>query len=222
MADIIFVVRTNPTDGRHQEMNHWYTNRHIVDVVGMDGFAAAQRFTITDETQRNTHRYGYLAFYEAENVKTAITSLVAARGTPKMPMSDALGPDRGSTYYEAVDGKTGLIGGKARKSVYVEFLNPAGEDSDFAASYVAQTLPAIGALPGFAGGRLLRAHADTPTTPVFRYVAIYELADQALAIQFLATAKIPSPARSAEIEAFFFTAVCERLAKQDALRLLAA
>ena len=145
-----------------------------------------------------------------------------ARGTPKMPMSDALGPDRGSTYYEAVDGKTGQIGGKSRKSVYVEFLNPAGDDSDFVTDYVARTLPAIGALPGFAGGRLLRAHADTPTTPAFRYVAIYELADQALAIQFHATAKIAGPARSAESESFFFTAVCDRLAKQEAIRLLAA
>ena len=222
MADIMFVVRTNPTDGRHQEFNDWYTNRHIVDVVPIDGFIAAQRFTITDEAQRTAQRYGYLAFYETDDLAAAIASLKDAIGTPKMPVSETLGPDRASCYYEAVDGKPGTVGGKARKSVYLEFLNPAGDNTDFAAAYVAQTLPAIGALPGFAGGRLLRAHADTPAAPVHRFVAIYELADQALAIQFLASAKIAGPARSADSEAFFFTAVCDRLAKQEAIRLLAA
>jgi len=38
----IFVVQANAVNGREQEFNDWYTNRHLLDVMALPGIVAAQ------------------------------------------------------------------------------------------------------------------------------------------------------------------------------------
>lgn len=66
MARSVYVVKTNPVEGREEEYNDWYNSRHIPDVLNVPGFVAAQRFTLEDLPKNETAPYRYLALYEIE------------------------------------------------------------------------------------------------------------------------------------------------------------
>ncbi len=91
MARFTFVVLTDSVEGREDEFNDWYTNRHLSDVLRIDGFVAAQRFRLseTDPPQEFSHKY--LALYEVEtdDVEKAQRAL-AETPADLMPLSPAL------------------------------------------------------------------------------------------------------------------------------------
>ncbi len=104
---------TNPAEGREDEYNDWYSNRHIKDVVGLDGFAAAQRFAFTPANVAAESPYRYLAIYEATgNIAAAEADLaaagaerkeaVAAGREPKVPISDALGAGSMTLWFTSI------------------------------------------------------------------------------------------------------------------------
>lgn len=92
MARYTLVVLTNPVSGKEDEYNTWYDNRHLADLLAVDGFIAAQRFRLAegDQPQDVTHRY--LALYEIETDDLAKTqaALSATANTDAMVISDAL------------------------------------------------------------------------------------------------------------------------------------
>ena len=91
MARHKLLVITNPVEGREDEYNDWYSNRHLDDVIAMPGYTAAERFTIT-------HLMGegvpgpYAAIYEmeTEDAMAAFESLGAAMEAGTMYISDAM------------------------------------------------------------------------------------------------------------------------------------
>jgi hypothetical protein len=104
----VYVVLTNPVEGRENEFNDWYDNQHLDDVLQLPGFVSAQRFRLseTDPPQSAPHRY--LAIYEVEtdDIDAVNMALVAAAGRPALPLSDAM--DFGSLaswYFEAIGEK---------------------------------------------------------------------------------------------------------------------
>ncbi len=72
---------SNPIDGREEEYNKWYTDRHLHDVVKVPGFVSAQRFELSEAQMQEGIEYRYLAIYEIEtdDIKSAIDALGQAR-----------------------------------------------------------------------------------------------------------------------------------------------
>lgn len=91
MKKFKLLVLTNPKEGRDQEYNDWYTNRHLADVVAVPGFVSAQRFKLTDPMGFK-HDHRYLAIYEIESddPKKVMDEMMSRSGTPAMVLSEAL------------------------------------------------------------------------------------------------------------------------------------
>lgn len=104
MARYTFVVLTDAVEGQEDEFNDWYNNRHLGDVVNIEGFVSAQRFRLsqTDPAQQFSHKY--LALYEVETddlekVRHALAETPAER----MPISPALDrPNAVACYFEPI------------------------------------------------------------------------------------------------------------------------
>ena len=93
----LYLVFTNAVEGRDDELNDWYTARHFVDMLGLDGFEAAQRFRVDGEVPELPFRY--LVIYEVpedrleqakeslrENARERAAALEAGR-EPRIPVS---------------------------------------------------------------------------------------------------------------------------------------
>lgn len=105
MTRYTMLVSTNPVAGRDEEYNDWYDNRHLPDVLKLDGFVAAQRFRLApaDPPQEAPHRY--LAVYEvdADSVEAAGKILTEGFASGALPLSDALDVSSiGMVYFEAL------------------------------------------------------------------------------------------------------------------------
>jgi len=103
MARHLLVVMTNPTDGKEDEYNDWYSDVHLDEVVEIPEFVSAQRFKLADtqlkdiltpeERGSSVHgesQHRYLALYEmeADTAADAVQALRQAR--PNFQMTDAL------------------------------------------------------------------------------------------------------------------------------------
>lgn len=103
MATNYFVVLTNPVEGREDEYNEWYTNRHLFDLLQIPGIIAAQRFKLS-QVQRGPgpHKYKYLAIYEMDGADTQVVAdeISKRSGTALLPRSDALAEGTLSFFYE--------------------------------------------------------------------------------------------------------------------------
>ena len=62
----LWVVLTNPADGREDEYNAWYDGRHISDTLALPGLTAAQRYAVRSIDGPEDTRWAYLAIYEVE------------------------------------------------------------------------------------------------------------------------------------------------------------
>jgi len=93
----LYLVFTNAVDGAEEELNDWYTNRHFVDMLQLDGFEAAQRFEIDGDVAELPFRY--LVIYEVpedkleqakqslrDNARERAEALEAGR-EPRIPVS---------------------------------------------------------------------------------------------------------------------------------------
>jgi hypothetical protein len=96
---------TNPVEGREDEYNEWYSDVHIQEVVDIPGFISAQRFALSPSQMGGQCDYRYLALYEieADDVKTALDNLKAAR--PNLRMSDALDRNVGAWAFTPITDK---------------------------------------------------------------------------------------------------------------------
>jgi hypothetical protein len=82
MKKHILLILTNTVEGREDEFNDWY-NGHVMDILALDGFSAAQRFVLADvaDPEIGPPPYRYLALYEIEDERLpqARDSLLFAR-----------------------------------------------------------------------------------------------------------------------------------------------
>jgi hypothetical protein len=123
MPSYLFLAFTGPVEGRDEEYNDWYDQRHMQDVVSIDEFKSAQRFRLVDGPTGGLPPY--LAIYEIEaaSVGAARAALESRLESKQIYKSDAL--DSGQTltgYFECIskrvqqsgDGTIGIEGaGKA-------------------------------------------------------------------------------------------------------------
>jgi hypothetical protein len=114
MARHLLVVLTNSVAGRDDEFNDWYTNRHLDDMLKIEGVISARRFRYNPREGWPDCRHKYLALYEVEtdDLPALQKRLAAAAGTELMPFSDVF--DRGDTigwYFEQIGESRELQGG---------------------------------------------------------------------------------------------------------------
>ncbi len=98
----VIAVLTNPIPGREAEFNDWYDNRHIPDVLAIPGVISAQRFGLAPAQRMEApYPYGYFAFYEVEtdDLPALVEDMRARGGTPLMPISEALDPQRMTLFF---------------------------------------------------------------------------------------------------------------------------
>lgn len=84
----LYIVRSNPREGRGQEFNHWYDNVHFPEVMKVDGFLSAERFELNVSDSWGDQPYRYLAIYEidSDNVAGTLENIKKAG----LKMSDAI------------------------------------------------------------------------------------------------------------------------------------
>ena len=102
MAKHVLVVLTNAVEGRDDEFNKWYDEVHLRDVLGVDGFRAAQRFRLSEPQILEDRSYEYLAIYEidAEDIGKALSALQAGSGT--MEISSAMAEGAKALAFSAI------------------------------------------------------------------------------------------------------------------------
>src|SRR3546814_5593700 len=85
MGEYKLVVLTRPVEGREDEFNEWYSNKHLDDVLDIPGFTAAQRFKLKGDPT-DPKAWNYFAIYEVshEDPKSVIDEMLARVGTEKM------------------------------------------------------------------------------------------------------------------------------------------
>src|SRR3546814_501138 len=103
MGEYKLVVLTRPVEGREDEFNEWYSNKHLDDVLDIPGFTAAQRFKLKGDPT-DPKAWNYFAIYEVshEDPKSVIDEMLARVGTEKMPMSEAMADDFFCELYEEI------------------------------------------------------------------------------------------------------------------------
>jgi hypothetical protein len=102
MARFLQMVLTSPRPGQEDEFNHWYSEEHLSDVLGVDGIVAAQRFEFVASNGSADPQQRYLALYEveADDHQEAIAKLNAALTEPgRMRRSNSLDPDFRQWYF---------------------------------------------------------------------------------------------------------------------------
>jgi hypothetical protein len=96
MADrSLYMVFSNPAEGRDDDYNKWYDEVHIPEVLGLPGFLSAQRITqqVGDSPSpvAPEQRYGVLYEIEGDPAQVSAT-LNEAMASGKLNMTDAVDP----------------------------------------------------------------------------------------------------------------------------------
>jgi len=89
----LFIVFTNPVEGREDEFDDWYDNRHLEDVLKVPGIVAAQRYKPSPVQRMELPLpWTRFAIYEIEtdDLKQTMDALASRSGTDAMPLSDSL------------------------------------------------------------------------------------------------------------------------------------
>jgi hypothetical protein len=90
----LFIVLSNPTEGREDEFNDWYEKVHLRDVLSVPGVAAAQRYALapmpeSDAVAKPSH--SHLAVYELDDEPAEVIGRFFERvSTGKMVLSESL------------------------------------------------------------------------------------------------------------------------------------
>jgi hypothetical protein len=95
MADAnLFLVLSNPVEGRETEFEKWYEEVHLDDVLAVPGVISAQRFHLApgpDETLMPPPAHRYLAVYELDTTPAEVLGSFLERvGSGQMILSESL------------------------------------------------------------------------------------------------------------------------------------
>ena len=100
MAAYSLVVFSGPVEGREDEYNDWYTNRHLDDVLRIPGIVSARRYKVAPGQGPSRP---YLALYnvETDDIGGVFAEMGRRANTDIMPISDAM-EDPTMTIFEAI------------------------------------------------------------------------------------------------------------------------
>lgn len=94
MADrSLYLVFSNPAEGREDDYNKWYDEVHIPEVLTLPGFVSAQRLTQQDSSSPIAPKQKYGVIYEIDGDPTEVNAkLNEAMGNGTLHMTDAVDP----------------------------------------------------------------------------------------------------------------------------------
>lgn len=94
MIEAILVVFTNPTEGRDDDFNDWYTHIHTRDAMRFRGSIAQQRFVLSDDQVQDfaggRFYAKYLALYEVFDAERFVQEHVDNALTTRMVVEDSI------------------------------------------------------------------------------------------------------------------------------------
>lgn len=61
------LILSRPQPGRENAYNEWYTQRHLQDVLSLEGFRSAQRFSVNEAAADGPSLPPFGAIYEVES-----------------------------------------------------------------------------------------------------------------------------------------------------------
>lgn len=110
MTRFTTVAFTNAVDGKEQEYNAWYTDRHVHDVLAIPGVVSAQRFRIVGDHAANFD-FSFMTLYEIEtdDLASVYKAIAERSGTPLMPSSDAVSSRKLFLDAEPIMEKLGFV-----------------------------------------------------------------------------------------------------------------
>jgi len=173
-SKIVFVVNMTVEPDWEDELNRWYAEEHIPELLKVPGYRTARRYAAVDGEPK------YLAIYEIDAVAAAKSE--AHREAIETPWTFKLRPHYRSenAFYEQTFPSEGFLRGPAwgqpEGGLMVMRLDVTPEsDADFNAWYDQEHLPALSSVPGVIACRRFTAIEGGP-----KYLAIYHLTSPAV------------------------------------------
>lgn len=101
----LWVVLTNPAEGKEDAYNAWYDGRHVADTLALPGLVAARRYAVTRSSGPQDAQWSYLAIYEIEldRVAEALAEAAVRAGTERMPNPGMLAPGTAALPFRPID-----------------------------------------------------------------------------------------------------------------------
>ncbi|MEM5275174.1 DUF4286 family protein [Cupriavidus taiwanensis] len=95
MTRFMSVAFTNAVEGKEEEYNTWYTERHVHDVLAIPGIVSAQRFRVIGD-RASGFDFSFMTLYEieTEDLESVHKAIAERSGTPLMPRSDSVSTKR--------------------------------------------------------------------------------------------------------------------------------
>jgi hypothetical protein len=91
----MYLVFSNPTDGKEDEFNEWYDNVHVREVLATPGMVSAQRYALRDTEMSRTAGFDvthkYLCAYEMDDDPDVVMGRITEKYMAgEMQMHEAL------------------------------------------------------------------------------------------------------------------------------------
>jgi len=98
----MFIVHSNPVEGREDEYNEWYNTKHLDDIFQIAGFVSARRYRISEAQYAPFTKFRYIATYEIEGDPAVSMNALKKAIDDGLHLSDALDPELLATLYEPI------------------------------------------------------------------------------------------------------------------------
>lgn len=102
MAKGLLIVLSNAVEGCDEKFNDWYTNKHLRDVLAVEGFVAAQRYRLAHvqlrPDQETPHRYLAIYEIEADDLEEPLRGLLSGLAERSILLDDTLALDTLTTF----------------------------------------------------------------------------------------------------------------------------
>lgn len=95
MAKGMYIAFTHPRDDEsEEEMNRWYSNHHLPEILALDGVRSATRYRSTEDDP--THRYMAAYTLEGDDLDEIVARIHA--DAPNRTPTSAIRTDPGSQF----------------------------------------------------------------------------------------------------------------------------
>jgi hypothetical protein len=66
VTNYLMLVGTNPLKDCDDDLNSWYDNNHLADILSVDGVISAQRYRVVEMAPPQVSTHQYFAIYQVE------------------------------------------------------------------------------------------------------------------------------------------------------------
>lgn len=192
MSNSVQLVLCNPTIGREDEFNRWYSAGHLPRVLQVPGILAGQRFNKATESPWFSGNHQYLTIWEIDDPSFALKALAEARNSfltisDAIDMTTILPPTM--WVRSVVNSSSHQVRESATRGVLLLVLfNPLESSRDTIQQRIlAGAAPALADTPGVSRVEFLTLGEEQIRNRArkFQYALLLELANEAVALENL-------------------------------------